>query len=506
MPKPRTPFLLKILPVAAVAVFATRAKAFGWAGDMSYLATETVVITLLSSMVLLLFGVLCRLRSLRLELERKSRALEKSERHLRLMGDNLPNVTLFQLVRDEAGVFRFNYLSKGYERALGLDRDEAVADARTAMDQVYEEDLPILRKAYVDSREAMAAVDFQLRVLSAAGELKWLQVSAVPHLDDGNLLWDGLMQDISLNKRIEDALLDENRNLQNLFETIDDFLVVCDASGRLVHTNPTVVRRLGYSPEELGGMNLFGLYAEEARSEAFKAMAQLQSDRAASCNLPLQSKGGHRIPVEMNFFQGLWKNRKALFGVARDVAGRQRTEAALRESQRMLQLTLDTIPLSVFWKDKDSVYLGCNKAFIRECGMETPDQVVGKTPHDLFNETTANEIIERDQQLIRSGRPVQGMLQSHTLIDGSVAWRDVTKIPLRDEEGNAVGVLGVWRDVTEQNQAEERLKRTLDDMERFNQLMRGRERRTLELKAEINALLAEMGRPRKYRTTTEDAP
>ena len=70
--------------------------------------------------------------------------------------------------------------------------------------------------------------------------------------------------------------------------------------------------------------------------------------------------------------------------------------------------------------------------------------------------------------------------------------------------GKAVGVLGAWRDVTEQNQAEERLKRTLDDMERFNQLMRGRERRTLELKAEINNLLMELGKPKKYRTTTNE--
>ena len=65
------------------------------------------------------------------------------------------------------------------------------------------------------------------------------------------------------------------------------------------------------------------------------------------------------------------------------------------------------------------------------------------------------------------------------------------------------GVLGVWRDVTEQNRGEDRLKRTLEDMERFNQLMRGRERRTLELKAEINALLLELERPSKYKTTTD---
>jgi len=64
--------------------------------------------------------------------------------------------------------------------------------------------------------------------------------------------------------------------------------------------------------------------------------------------------------------------------------------------------------------------------------------------------------------------------------------------------------LGIWRDITEQNRSEERLKRTLEDMERFNHLMRGRERRTLELKAEINSLLKELGQPIKYRTTLDD--
>ena len=64
-------------------------------------------------------------------------------------------------------------------------------------------------------------------------------------------------------------------------------------------------------------------------------------------------------------------------------------------------------------------------------------------------------------------------------------------------------MLGVWRDVTEQNHAKERLKRTLEDMERFNQLMRGRERRTLELKGEINQLLKQLEQPPKYKTTTD---
>ena len=94
--------------------------------------------------------------------------------------------------------------------------------------------------------------------------------------------------------------------------------------------------------------------------------------------------------------------------------------------------------------------------------------------------------------------------ESHTYPDGSIGWREVSLIPLRDENEQATGVLGIWRDVSDRNRAEERLKRTLEDMERFNQLMRGRERRTLELKAEINQLLKSLGQLPKYETTMEN--
>jgi PAS domain S-box-containing protein len=203
-------------------------------------------------------------------------------------------------------------------------------------------------------------------------------------------------------------------------------------------------------------------------------------------------------------FQGSWMNKRAIFGVARDIAGQQKTESALRESQQMLQLIMNTIPMSVFWKDKDSVYLGCNKAFIEECGLAKVDDVVGQTPYDLFDDQTAAGLIARDQQVISSNSPVLNYMHSHTAADGSVGWRETSIIPLQDEDGHAVGVLDIWRDVTEQNRAEERLKRTLEDMERFNQLMRGRERRTLELKAEINSLLKALNQPIKYRTTTDE--
>jgi PAS domain S-box-containing protein len=472
--------------------------------SLGHLTSDTVLIVILSFAILLLLGVLIRLRQYRIGLEQESRALTKSESHLRLMGDNLPSMALFQLLCNDDGTFRFAIMSKGYERMLGFSCEDALTDAQAVFDQVYETDIPALREVFLRGKDELAPADLDIRVLDAKGSLHWLRINAIPHLDEGTLLWDGFMQDISAVKSSERAALEENRNLQNLFHTIDDFLFVCDMDGRLLHTNPAVEDRLEYSHRELQSMSIFELYPRDTRAEAYRVVARMQSEPSLSSGLPLQAKGGAVISVETNVFQGTWKNQQAIFGVARDIALRQQNEDALRESQRMLQVIIDTIPMSVFWKDRNSVYLGCNRTFIDECGLDSRDQVVGKTPAELFDPVQAAKVIQRDQKTIGMNEARINLQESHTCPDGSMGSREISLIPLRDENGQATGVLGIWRDVSEKNRAEERLKRTLEDMERFNQLMRGRERRTLELKAEINELLKRLGQVPKYETTLEN--
>lgn len=469
-----------------------------------HLSTDRIIIAILASTTLLLTGLLIRLQQMYNALSRTTAALRESETHIQSMGDNLPNATLFQIVCAPNNQYSFNYITKGYERAMGIELQRVLQDAKLAFDHIYESDIPILQAAHREALENLTPADLELRVLDISGNLKWLRISAVPHRHKGGLIWDGFMQDATDRKKIEGALVEEKRNFQNLFGTIDDFLFVFDMAGNLLHANPSVERRLKYNMDELCSMSLFELYPEDLQPEAYQVIALMQSEQSTLCNIPLQMKTGETIPVEMNIFQGIWKNRKAIFGVARDIGGRRKAETALRASQEMLQLIMNTIPMSVFWKDKDSVYLGGNKAFMKECGLNSERDVVGKTPYDLFDPATATGMVESDQQIMDSNQSRLNHLQSFTRPDNSVGWRETSSIPLHDDEDRAVGVLGVWRDVTEQSQAEERLKRTLEDMERFNQLMRGRERRTLELKDEINHLLGEMGREAKYKTTAEN--
>lgn len=461
----------------------------------------TIILTIL---VGLLISCMIKLRRIQGDRKKHKTFSTSKKTHPLHMSDHLPGATVFQLQHSKKSGFKFTELTKEFEQSIGLNRELVLKDAKLAYDSIYKEDLPLLINAFQNSSTNLTPITLELRAHNTSDQLRWLRISAIPHQEQDSMIWNGFMLDVSQVKLAEDALVEENINFKNLFENIDDFLIIFDMDGQLLHCNRSITTRLGYSLDELLDMSIFELYTEEPREKIYRAVATMRLESSTTNNQPLLTAIGTTIPVDMTMLRGSWKKEKAIFAMARDVAGRQETENALHESQKMLQLIMDTIPMAVFWKNKDSVYLGGNKTFVNECGFESLKEVVGKTPRDLFDPILVPDVMAQDQEVIRNNKPIFNFQQSYALPDEGIGWREINKIPLRNEEGQAVGVLGVWRDVTEQNFAAERLKRTLEDMERFNQLMRGRERRTLELKAEINTLLKELNKPIRYRTTTDD--
>ena len=151
---------------------------------------------------------------------------------------------------------------------------------------------------------------------------------------------------------------------------------------------------------------------------------------------------------------------------------RLRIEEDLRESQRLLQLVLDSIPVRVFWKDRDSVYMGCNRNFARDAGLDEAAQLIGKTDFELGWAEQAELYRSDDRHVMESGVAKLNFEEPQGGKDGSLRWLRTSKIPLRDMEGRVFGVLGIYEDVTEQKHTEEVLRRS-QKMEAIGQLSGG---------------------------------
>ena len=148
-----------------------------------------------------------------------------------------------------------------------------------------------------------------------------------------------------------------------------------------------------------------------------------------------------------------------MHALRRDARNRAASQQALFSANQLLRLALDNIPQRVFWKDRESRFLGGNRLFARDAGHSNPDLLVGKTDEDTAFAPHAEAFRADDKAVIDSGIAKLNYEESITQPDGSAGWIETNKVPLRDAKGDIVGVLGTYYDITERKRHQEELER-----------------------------------------------
>lgn len=140
-------------------------------------------------------------------------------------------------------------------------------------------------------------------------------------------------------------------------------------------------------------------------------------------------------------------------------AGHKKTEEDLYQSRQMLQLVLDTIPQRVFWKRLDFSYLGCNRPFANDGGIDDANLIIGKNDFELGWKDVAQLYRDDDRTVMETNTPKLNFEEPQTRLDGSQYWLRTSKVPLHDRNGNVIGILGTYEDITERKQIEEALRK-----------------------------------------------
>lgn len=127
------------------------------------------------------------------------------------------------------------------------------------------------------------------------------------------------------------------------------------------------------------------------------------------------------------------------------------------ESDFVLEL-VKQVPAYIFWKDRNSVYLGCNNAFAHSLGLSSPAEIVGKTDYDLpTTEEESDSFRADDKQVIESKKPKLNIEEYQTFPDGRTVVLLTNKVPLLDKQNNVIGILGIYHDITDRKKLEENL-------------------------------------------------
>ena len=138
-----------------------------------------------------------------------------------------------------------------------------------------------------------------------------------------------------------------------------------------------------------------------------------------------------------------------------DITERKQAQEELYRAHQMLQTILDTIPQRVFWKDRNCTYLGCNRIFATDAGLNNPAEIIGKSDFDLAWSETAEVYRSDDKLVMEQGSAKLGYEEIQDRPDGGRVWLRTSKLPLWDQEGKVTGVLGTYEDITGRKRAED---------------------------------------------------
>jgi len=341
------------------------------------------------------------------------------------------------------------------------DRDEVAENMAKGYEGAYE-----VRGRRVDGSIFMAQIkgrliDFggrKLRMAAIRDITEWKRNEAdLRQARDG---LEMLINDRTTELRRKEAIL------RSLLNTMTESALLIDLDGEILGANNMAASRLGVSPDNLLGNNLFSLLDPGIVKDRQQKVRKV----IRSCTpVRFVEEHGDRT-IDHNFSPVMGPDGKveavAIFGI--DITDIKQAERELYSSRQMLQLVLDAIPQRVFWKDRQLRYLGFNQAFVKAMKLDNPNGLIGKDDSQLVHWMNTEYFQQDDMEVMQSGmqRPVR---EEHLIADdGTSIWQRSSKAPLFDQNGKVIGVLGTNEDITDKKLAEEQLKQTMEDLARSN--------------------------------------
>jgi len=259
-------------------------------------------------------------------------------------------------------------------------------------------------------------------------------------------------------KATEEALRNSEETYRTLVDNLDLGVTLIDSNYRIVMANTTVCKMLNRRLEDLIGRVCYEQFEKRSKVCAYCPGARALKTRGyADAETIGVREDGTRFPVQIRAIPLYHEDGRprGFIEVVKDLTHERITEREIKESRRMLQMVLDNIPVRVFWKDRSSVFIGCNRVFAEDAGLAGNQEVVGKTDYDFIWKSQAGLYRQDDAEVIRTGLSKLNYEEPQTGADGKLKWLRTSKVPLRNLEGQIVGVLCTYEDITSRKQVEQ---------------------------------------------------
>lgn len=406
-------------------------------------------------------------------------ALKQSQLRIEQIAAKVPGV-IFQFLQRSDGSRSLLYASSGCRELYELEPAEIQANFQIIADLTHPEDREAYEQSVTVSATTGATWEWVGRIITPSGKLKWVQgVSRLERQTSGDLLWDGLLVDITQRKQAEFDLKASEARLQSFFDATFEAVVIHNY-GKILDVNYAAKVLFGYSKAEFLELSVLDLTAPCSR-DLIEARSQMPSDQ------PFEAVGlkkdGTTFIGEVSGKSIIYQGQQARVAGLRDITARKQAEDALRQSEARNKAFLYAIPDLIFRFTSDGTYLDCH-AEVKSDLLAPASELIGKKIQDVLPDAIAQLILQSMEQALATG--VTQTLEYELPIHGNWRYWEARLVVCGENE-----VLAIVRDLTQRKRAEE--ERLLNaERDRLLGHIALRIRRSLNLESILQTTVAEV--------------
>ncbi len=381
-------------------------------------------------------------------------ALRESEETLQIIFDSMPGLLFF---KDKNNILL--RVNKTFCDALGMPAEEIEGRPLSDLfpdrsEQYWKDDLEVIEsgKPKLVIQESMETQHGTI----------WLQTEKVPYKNpkgevDGII---GFSVDITARKQAEEALREAKEEIQSIYDAIGDGIMVSDLkTGTILRTNPALASMLGYSEEELVGMNVSEVHPPEELSRVSSEPRKGMQGENRIQDLTCLRKDGSTLHVDMTGMNIVYQNIPCGVAIFKDITEHKRAEEELRIRGSAMASSINAIAIAAL--EGNLTYI--NRACLDIWGYEKEEEVLGRNATDFWQmEEKAWEVAEA----LRERGSWIGELTARRK-DGSYFDVQLLASMVTDDAGIPIRLMGSFLDITERKRAKEELERINKELEAY---------------------------------------
>lgn len=360
-----------------------------------------------------------------------------------------------------------------------------ISNSNTFFERIYPNDVEEVRRKIDEAVHQNTTIDITYRILTPEQEVKHVRFNALPihHIEHQSIKYSGTLQDVSEKIKLEAELKrakeiletgkrasSANKDLENklayqqiLLQNISDALIYLDENWEITDWNEGASDIYGWDKDEVIGKQiekvLFTNYLQGYTPEI--VVKELLRNGKWKGNVKQRTRFGKEINIQA-FYRVILNAEDEIMGFVmsnKNITEFLQVQEQAHKWQTTLQLIFDNIPGWIILQDKSLNIMGCNKNFVNAMGERNQSELIGRSYNDLpVSPEFAQQSYQSSLKVWQENHPLYHITEPLISKNGKTYWLDTTKVPLRDNNGELMGVLVTTEDVTEKRAIEEQLK------------------------------------------------